>query len=210
MSDEAALSLPVAGLFADSRPRHPSANRDSLASLADLCDRARGPSRDLDARIALAIFPTMRTLRMLSPGVWARPDGSSVRALRYSSSSVAAMTLVPSGHWIECSVDVVGRIEIHGPDDADPIGCGRNDHFPLAALAAALRARSALARLPGHGPRPVDAAPGGASPAEISSRDASAERSVYAGAAKQSGRTWLLGALLLAAAAFQAFVILAK
>jgi len=52
---------------------------------------------------------------------------------------------VPPAHWIECNPRAGGRIEVFGPDEAAEVGWGRNDHFPLAASAASLRARAALA-----------------------------------------------------------------
>jgi hypothetical protein len=116
-----------------------------LHQLAVMCDNARRQSRDVDIRIALAIFPALRLLVRVQPGVWARPNGSHERALRYSSSTAAAMTLVPEDHWIECNPRAGGRIEILGPGDAGVVGWGSNDHFPLAACAAALRARASLA-----------------------------------------------------------------
>jgi len=65
------------------------------------CRHASAPDRHLDARIALAVFPALGELPMLSTGVWRHSDGSRVRALRYSASCAAAGTLVPAGCWLE-------------------------------------------------------------------------------------------------------------
>ena len=73
-------------------------------------------------------------------GLAAHPGPPEVGAPRYSSSTAAALTLMPDGHWIEFNPRGGGRIEIFGPDSVREIGWGRNRHFPLAASAAALRA----------------------------------------------------------------------
>ena len=126
-------------------PARPEPRRSiDLGRLADLCDGAAGPSRDIDALIAIAVSPSLRSLVSLEPGVWARPDGSRLTAPRYSSSTAAALTLVPDGHEIGFNPRGGGRIEIHDPDRAVEAGWGRNRHFPLAASAAALRARALL------------------------------------------------------------------
>jgi hypothetical protein len=141
-----ALRLSLANLWREEAPaRFGSRGGADLNELADLCDGASGPSRELDTRIALAVTPRLRLLASVAPGIWAHPDGSRVRALRYSSLTAAALTLVPDSHWIEFSARAGGQIEIPGPDGTRAIGWGRNRHFPLAAAAAALRARAWLA-----------------------------------------------------------------
>ena len=125
--------------------RSGSAGPADLNRLAELCDGAPGPSREIDMRIALAISPDLRQLTGLGP----HPGASTVGAPRYSSSTAAALTLMPDGHWIEFNPRGGGRIEIFGPDSMREIGWGRNSHFPLAASAAALRA---LGWLCGHCP----------------------------------------------------------
>jgi hypothetical protein len=116
-----------------------------FGSLADLCDSALAPSREIDMLVALAVSPRLRLLASPAPGVWAVPDGSRVRAPRYTSSTAAALTLVPDGYWIEYNPRAAGRIEIRGPGGECELGWGRNTHFPLAACAAALRALARLA-----------------------------------------------------------------
>lgn len=114
-------------------------------SLADLCDGAVAPSREIDMLVALAVSPRLRLLASLAPGVRSLPDGSPVKAPRYTSSTTAALTLVPDGHFIEYNPRAAGRIEIRGPGGERVVGWGRNTHFPLAACAAALRALARLA-----------------------------------------------------------------
>lgn len=102
------------------------------------CARATQPDRHLDALIALAVFPGLAELRRLGAGVWLRPDGSRVRALRYSSLPAAAKTLVPSGYWIESTctgVIVVG---------AEGAWSGRHAIEAISICLAALRARDAI------------------------------------------------------------------
>jgi hypothetical protein len=118
-----------------------------LHRLANLCDGAAGPSREIDQRIALAVSPSLRLLASVAPGVWAPPDGSHVSGPRYSSSTMATLTLVPGVRWIECNPRAAGRIEICGPDRSGENGWARNGDFPLAASAAALRALAGLAAL---------------------------------------------------------------
>src|SRR3546814_20183510 len=91
-----------------------------LLSTADACEAARVADRRLDVRIALAIFPGLRELSQIEAAVWHHPDGSRVRALRYSSSVSAAATLVPPGHWLEQVTRPADSARIHGPDNACP------------------------------------------------------------------------------------------
>src|SRR3546814_4777608 len=115
-----------------------------LRSTADACEAARVADRRLDVRIALAIFPGLRELSQIEAAVWHHPDGSRVRALRYSSSVSAAATLVPPGHWLEQVTSPADSARIHGPDNDSP-ATARNALPALAISAAALRAWSRLA-----------------------------------------------------------------
>lgn len=72
-----------------------------LTGALDACRIASAPSRELDARIALAVFPALRTLCPIEPGVWRQDDGLRVRALLYTAARRVAATLVPQGCWIE-------------------------------------------------------------------------------------------------------------
>lgn len=124
----------------------------ALLRLAEICDGTYRPSRDLDIRIALATVPGLAQLAKIAPGVWAQGDGIQIRAPRYTASSAAAISLVPDGYWIGCNPRAAGRIEVYGPDEDGAVGWGRNDHFPLAASAAALRTRAALLARPDQMP----------------------------------------------------------
>lgn len=74
---------------------------DDIVGAIAACRDAGEPSRELDAHIALAVFPALGALPSLTPGIWMKEDGVHVRALLYSSTYRAAATLVPPGYWIE-------------------------------------------------------------------------------------------------------------
>ena len=110
-----------------------------LLAAAAACERARAPARRLDAQIALAVFPALEGLEPVGLAVWQHPDGTRVRALRYSFSTAAASTLVPPGYWIEARKGVV---MILGENMNDAVST-----HPVLAIAlsiAALRARASL------------------------------------------------------------------
>jgi hypothetical protein len=73
----------------------------ALAAAIAAGQRAVAPSRALDSRIALAVFPALCELSVVEEGIWTHADGTRARALRYSTSRTAATTLVPPGCWIE-------------------------------------------------------------------------------------------------------------
>lgn len=110
---------------------------DSLVDAISACQGACEPDRDIDARIALAVFPALRSLTVIAPGVWLQDDGNHVRALLYTATCRAAAMLVPSGYWIEA-----------GPQGTTVVGeLGQwTAHHPVEAIAlcmAALDARRA-------------------------------------------------------------------
>lgn len=110
---------------------------DSLVDAISACKGASEPDRDIDARIALAVFPALRSLTVIAPGVWLQDDGNHVRALLYTATCRAAAMLVPSGYWIEA-----------GPQGTTVVGeLGQwTAHHPVEAIAlcmAALDARRA-------------------------------------------------------------------
>lgn len=102
-----------------------------------LCRTARAPSRALDARIALAVFPGLGALRPVETGIWVQADGSRVRALRYSASAAIAKTLVPAGYWSECDASGVRVCGARGQ------WAGDHDHEAIALCISALAARLA-------------------------------------------------------------------
>lgn len=99
------------------------------------CLGARVPSRSLDARIAVALFPALAGLPSLGVGLWRHEDGSRVRALLYSSSCAAAATLVPQGCWVE-PMDEGAKVA-----GSDGEWVGKHTVEPIALCLAALRAR---------------------------------------------------------------------
>ena len=110
---------------------------DSLVNAISACKVASEPDRDIDARIALAVFPALRSLTVIAPGVWLQDDGNHVRALLYTATCRAAAMLVPPGYWIEA-----------GPEGTTVVGeLGQwTAHHPVGAIAlcmAALYARRA-------------------------------------------------------------------
>lgn len=116
-----------------------------MARLADLCDRTALPSREIDICIARAISSDVRLPAAAVLETRSNLDELRIGVPRYSSAAVAAMTLVPDGYRINFNPRANGRIEILRHGDARVIGWGVNQHFPLAACAAALRALVTLA-----------------------------------------------------------------
>jgi hypothetical protein len=107
--------------------------------LADVIESFGAPDRQLDARIAAAVFPALGDLPRIDEAVWQHPDGSRVRALRYTFAIAAAMALIPPGHWLEQDAELRGRIWIYGPGASDQVSA-INSLPALAVSAAALRA----------------------------------------------------------------------
>jgi len=116
-------------------------NRPALIAAVAACARARVADRQLDAIIARAVFPTLRSLPVLDIAVWRHEDGTRVRALRYSASRPAATTLVPAGCWLEDGDNRAARV------------CGAEGEWEgihpveeIAICIAALRARIKVAQ----------------------------------------------------------------
>jgi hypothetical protein len=118
-----------------------------LIELADRCEKATGPDRELDAQIWLASEPrTEGAVPDENCAGWVRRDGwafGCAKAPDYTASLDAAMTLVPEGYdWVIGRTN--GGLTIHAE-----VG-GRGDEYmrfgstpALALCAAALRARAA-------------------------------------------------------------------
>jgi hypothetical protein len=113
---------------------------NTVSDLAERCEAATGPDRELDCAIAVALG---RTDEGGSGFHRTFPDDSvfeQVRALLFTASLDAAMTLVPEGAvWSvgnfgfdEKPMSTVGEIEVNAATPA------------LALCAAALKARAAL------------------------------------------------------------------
>jgi hypothetical protein len=105
------------------------------------CKEAERPARVLDAKIALALFPSLRDLAPVEAGIWRQEDGSHVRALRYSQSWQAAASIVPAGCWIEAGPDGPRVCCPHGDFD------GTHEMRAIALCIAALGARIGEANL---------------------------------------------------------------
>lgn len=131
----------------------------ALLLLADLCEAAFSPNREVDAAIWCAIhghdFPKPPYTSMQldqDDGVYresvtanglmrqCRIDQSD----RYTASLDAAISLIPKGCWGDhgTTAQNTGHCELLGPVCAS----GAAATTPLAICAAALRARAALAR----------------------------------------------------------------
>ena len=126
--------------------------------LADACEKATGPDRELDAAIALKLGIVRERDGSLFYGhrdhsvlVLERDyydhEGNAPELLHYTASIDAAMTLVPEGlHWC-CQTDRDGAVATVGRADSDARGIFYTDckqatakTLPLAICAAALRA----------------------------------------------------------------------
>lgn len=110
---------------------------DALLHAIHECERSHGPSRELDAKIAIAVFPALAELPELGPGIWQNADGSRVRALHYSSVWKAAATLPPAGHWIDKDE---GLVSVSGPDG---VWTAHHPNQTIALCLASLRSRAA-------------------------------------------------------------------
>jgi hypothetical protein len=114
----------------------------SLLELAERCERAEGPDRELDARIAELAIANLQVLPA-GTGAWLvledgrQRDASAVPA--YTASLDVAMTLVPEGN-------LPRRLYIR--DEATAVFLGDLEALAatpaLALCAAALRARHAM------------------------------------------------------------------
>lgn len=131
------------------------ADRATLLALAERCETATGPDRELDGAIYIAVLiPAERAGRIDQNGGfvgWWPKDGPYVGAREvpaYTASLDAALTLVPEGwHWSADSRRF-GYVRGRGPQDGapDPEGWARGTATPALALcAAALRALAAQA-----------------------------------------------------------------
>jgi hypothetical protein len=134
-----------------------------LLKLAERCEKATGPDRELDVCIWAAITPA-DTYRRIEPGksysTWQirdKPSGEwrdyypSLNAKRYTETLDAAVTLVPEGwFWMLCQQPVSARVWTEG-NHAHSVPRGQTDIRPatpiLALIVACLRARDALSRV---------------------------------------------------------------
>ena len=143
-----------------------------LLQLAERCEKATGPDRELDGEIHAALNPDKQTVIGHEPGRFPRKaifgpisrimeeiggkDGADyIGAPPYTASLDAAMTLMPEnydfgvgritgdGSFLPCEADVSPSAQ---PYDVSMEGMAEAATPALALTAACLRARAALAR----------------------------------------------------------------
>ena len=133
-------------------------DRTALLALAERCEQAAGPERELDAEIALACgIVTSRECDFF----YGHKDHSvmvlerdyydhdrNAPALPYFTASLdAAVTLVPEGWtWGRFHSGTVECMTLNGPDNSILVERGEGISTALALCAAALRARAAIAQ----------------------------------------------------------------
>ena len=104
----------------------------TLLALAERCEQAAKPDRELDFAIAAGVD-------------WPDSPHSHQHARRYTASLDAAVTLVPEGHeWLRKNPESMTVYRV--PDDLKEWAqhiYGRGNTTSLALCAAALRARAA-------------------------------------------------------------------
>jgi hypothetical protein len=105
---------------------------NTLLKLAQRCEDATGPDRDLDIAILLAVMGDGK-------------ETISAEKPYYTRSLDAAMTLVPEGHSGRCSwCDGAASVLIYENATQALVGEGTAATLALTLTAAALRARTAL------------------------------------------------------------------
>jgi hypothetical protein len=109
----------------------PQATEDELVALAERCEHATGPDRELDCAILVAID-------------W-RYNSAWRHLPRLTASLDAAMTLVPEGWWVQQLTQSHNRdatwVSLHS-DTPAPVVQTSARADALALCAAALRARA--------------------------------------------------------------------
>ena len=106
-------------------------DRTALLALAERCEQAAGPDRELDGEIDAAIG-------------WPTSSYFHQHTRRYTGSLDAAITLVPDG-WIWV-VGSYGNARVYQDQTAGKSFIGENAKPALALCAPALRARAAMAQ----------------------------------------------------------------
>jgi hypothetical protein len=103
----------------------------TLIALAERCEQAAGPDRELDFAIAAGVG-------------WPDSPNLQQNARRYTESLDAAITLVPEGWtWGRFHSGVVECMTLNGPGNSILFERGEGNSSALALCAAALRARAA-------------------------------------------------------------------
>jgi hypothetical protein len=115
---------------------------ESLIALAERCEKATGPDRELDRAIFDAV--TGGVFGPDNARFWHSTSASSRAANPFTASLDAAMTLVPAvwGPW-DLNKGQRWHFSLKRQGGKYPIVDGHADTWPLALCAAALRARAA-------------------------------------------------------------------
>jgi hypothetical protein len=124
----------------------------TLLALAERCEQAAGPDRELDARIECAVQGiTFR--KLLGPYAYrtSRGDIGLMNAKRYTAWIDAAVTLVPEGWGWAVSTTGAGLPCAYGHPPGNGLAVAWIDDTPaatpaLAMCAFALRARAGMAQ----------------------------------------------------------------
>ena len=131
----------------------------TLLALAERCEQAAGPDRELDAEIAWML--TAQDRKRLGPPdlrreiwhaglptpAWVLFENVSSFHPAYTASLDAAVTLVPEGWtWGRFHSGTVECMTLNGPDNSILVERGEGISTALALCAAALRARAAIAQ----------------------------------------------------------------
>ncbi len=103
----------------------------TLLALAERCEQAAGPDRELDFAIAAGVG-------------WPDSPNLHQHARRYTESLDAAVTLVPEGWtWARYHSGAVECGTLNGPDESILFERGQGTSTARSLCAAALRARAA-------------------------------------------------------------------
>lgn len=129
-------------------------DRGEFSRLAEQCEKATGPDRELDALIHVALGRAGSNIVALKTGWCAGSDSdlNPIRSPAYTASIDAALTLVPDGWMLLAISDFMfdgmngARLVDCEDNSAESFGTSNN---ALALCAAALRARSNVAELQG-------------------------------------------------------------
>jgi hypothetical protein len=129
-------------------------DRTTLLALAERCEQAAGPDKELDRDISRVLLPAAAgnitrsrygwSYRVFGPSGWG--DFEWLENLPFTASLDAAVTLVPEGHeWLRKNPESMTVYRVPGDlkEWAQHI-YGRGATDALALCAAALRARAAM------------------------------------------------------------------
>ena len=111
----------------------------AMKDLIERLEKATGPDREIDARIAYAVKPAL--VRMGSLEEWLQTEAAG-RVLNYTWSIDDAIMLVPNGlHW---SLNDRSEARVGGPAGGYMLKGGEHKTPAVALCIAALKARTAV------------------------------------------------------------------